>query len=365
MIRAYCDEIKPRIYSRKKNKIRGVYSWDIDNLYPQHIEHLINESSTSKSCVTMFKKFLKGNGFSQGETFVNDSQTLNQVLDLSVRDYSKFKGFALYIGYDLLGRIANIKHIPFKYVRFNDEKTKIIVYDNWDKSQSNRIDKDDFLYFDFYEPEKALESQQNGSMGQVLYYSNDGTKTYPLSSIDPVIEDAVSDYETKIFKLKNLQNSFMLKGIFVYPEQESDDEAWETQDGAVQKELKKFQGSEGSQTMSLAYSGDMENVPAKYIPVQSKQNDKAFEYTESSVRGSIIRNFNQPKTLHSEQEGGLFGRDQYIEAYEVYNNITHDDRMNINGQYNLLFPLMGLQPDEIEVLTFRSYDTVNRRSERI
>lgn len=365
MIRAYTDSIEPRIYERKKARIKGVKSWDIDNLYPYHIENLNNQSGTAKSATTLYKRFLKGNGFSQGDSLVNENQNLDQLFDLVLRDYSRFKGFALHISYDLLGGIKEVQHIPFKFVRFTEDESQVIVYDNWDLSKKRKIEKENFLYFDFYEPENALESLNNGSKGQVLYYSNDGTKNYPLASIDAVVEDVLADYETKIFKLKNLQNGFMLKGIFVYPEQESQSEGVLDNQEGIRGELKKFQGADGAQTMGMPYSGDIENLPVKYLPVQSNSNDKAFEYTEKSVRKSIIQHFNQPSTLHSEQEGGLFGKDQFLEAYEIYNNFTHDDRMSLQSQFNALFPLMGLNEDEIEVLTFRTYDTNIRETERV
>jgi len=365
MLRAYTESIKPRIYERKKSKIKGVKGWDIDNLYPYHIENLINQSGTAKSATTLYKRFLKGNGFSQGDVLVNETQTLDQLYDLVLRDYTRFKGFSLHISYDLLGGIKEIKHVPFKYVRFTEDESQVVVYDNWDLSKKRKIEKENFLYFDFYEPKNALESLENGSKGQILYYSNDGYNTYPLSCVDAVVEDVLADYETKIFKLKNLQNGFMLKGIFVYPEQESQSEGVFDKEEGVRKELKKFQGSDGSQTMALEYSGDIENLPVKYLPVQSNSNDKAFEYTEKSVRKSIIKHFNQPATLHSDQEGGLFGKDQYLEAYEIYNNFTHDDRMSLQSQFNALFPMMGMNEDEIEVLNFRTYDTNTRETEGI
>lgn len=356
--------LEPRVKKVRQSRIKGVQHYDSDNLYPQNIENIINQSVTTKSAVRLFKSFIKGNGFeSQGDIKINETQTLNQLLTDVLRDYSQHYGFAIYFGFDLLGNLVNPVRVPFKYCRISDDDKKVVVYDNWDR-RKGRIDKDKFKKYDFFDPLSTEESHKRGSRGQILYFSNDGFKTYPLSPIDACLEDSLSEYECKIFKLSNAKNSFMAKGVLEIGEISGDSDSIEDNNFHFKRELEKTKGVDGKQM--LIASREASETPIKFHKFDIDNNDKVFSYTEESVSKSIIRAFSQPDLLHSLHTGGGIGTQNYIDAYNMYNNFTHDDRSNVNDIFNVFLPMIGLKTDTITPLEFKLFhDTKPRDTKEI
>ena len=124
------ENIKPTFDKRK-----GIFNFGDDNNYPNEVKSIIDNSVTASSCVELIKKFIKGKGV-EVDFFLNkDNDTTNNVLAKVAEDIANYKGFTLHIGYNELGLISSIKHIPFAWVRWGKEdvngyKSKLQVSKN-------------------------------------------------------------------------------------------------------------------------------------------------------------------------------------------------------------------------------------------
>ena len=112
--------IKERITADELKKF-NIVSFDDDNLYPQKIQMLKNGSSTSKSCTDRLNSFLNGKGLTNKileKYIVNGAnETLYNVLVSVFKDYSVFRGFALWRKINVNAQTVELCHVPFEWVR--------------------------------------------------------------------------------------------------------------------------------------------------------------------------------------------------------------------------------------------------------
>ena len=307
----------------KWDKRNEVFNYGQDNAYPTYIERIINSSVTAKASAGVLSNFVYGKGFEfefKKNEFINrKKQTPNKLLRKVSSSISKFKGFALHIGYNALYEKSSISLVPFKQVRWgaeddDDYKGKVIIYDNWDKTKKKVIKKSEFNILDVYNPNPVVIQAQvdkaggwKNYKGQVLYVSFEESGYYPLSWIDPAIYDADSEAQSSLFKNRMLRKGFMAKTFVVTKpfDDKTDDKA------KFQESLQGFLGAENNDGI-LHFESELENdsldkeVLFKDIP--TKLDDKTFAHTESSVANNIRKSFlNIPPALIDSNDSSLFG----------------------------------------------------------
>ena len=87
------------------NRAYRINSYGEHNDYPQDVIDISNASPTLTGCISLYKKFVGGNGFLSKETGnlkVNDYETLNDLLIKIVNDMCTFGGFAVHVNYNIL-----------------------------------------------------------------------------------------------------------------------------------------------------------------------------------------------------------------------------------------------------------------------
>jgi hypothetical protein len=255
-----------RIQTRP-NKTDGVLNYDIDNAYPNRVDDIISASGTGKLCVEYLAKFVFGQGIKDKTAYkkiMNKSgETFDQILRKMARSVSRFGGVTLHFNYNANFKMTSVSVIPFKYSRFTTKENKenpnkILVYNNWDKSIDSKIDKNDFEYFDYFNPNpnvilKQVESAGGWAnyKGQILYATMDGIE-YPLSPSDAVLEDMQTDSHAKVFKYRNITTNFVASHIIEVDEfmDGEDSDANEQRDALIDT-FSDFQGSDNTMKMLL------------------------------------------------------------------------------------------------------------------
>ncbi len=339
----------------RKLQSEKVYSWGFDNSYPQALFDLIAQSGTATRCVNRMADFISGRGFSSPEIYKmrvdNEGTTMDKLLQLICRDYSMYSGFCVHVRYNGLGQIIERKHIPFMNTRltYTDE---IAVYDNWDKSSLiKNYNIAEIVRYNRFNPNKAIEEillcdgesyedKVGNYAGQVLWWSNNGQFNYPTSIADPVAEDIETDYQSKLYKNKNIRTSFTASGAFVdigIMETSEERNAQGNSQEERQQMLTDFQGAESAGNIMYTNVASKEDAPL-WIPfVGDPNSDKKFQYHEESVEKAIVKQFNLPLQLAGiETAGKLGGVNDLTEAYQVYNSETESDRIVIEEQVSKL-----------------------------
>jgi hypothetical protein len=320
-------------------KREEIDAYDADNSYPQRILDVLNASGVGHACTEIFARYTFGDGISDPNLSkrVVDRRgtTLDKMLRACVYDYCTWYGFGVHVQYNAFGQPISYTQVPFEYIRKGIQKKDgmFAVYDNWDKRDINEpynIDK--FQWIHKYNPSavvreisetkgKDLPEKVRNYKGQLFYFSKAGYQ-YPLAPCDPVLEDVQTTYQIKLFKNKNIRTNFMASHAFVYKGKFESEDARE----AFKADLEKYQGAEQVGNIMLIEAEYDEQIP-QLLPFTIQNNDKLWEYTESSTVNNIIQNYLIPPVLIGVLQAGKLGTANEInDAHQFYNAYTESDR---------------------------------------
>jgi hypothetical protein len=370
----------------KWDKKLEIYQNGEDNLYPERIDRIINNSVTAKMASEIMVQYLIGKGFGESDNFkINDNQKLIDfaidVADSLVRQ----RGVAIHFDYNLNFEAINPKVLDFTKIRLgkkdsNSYNGKILFKNDWSDKKEKEI-----IFDVFNKSAKVVQKQieKAGSIekykGQVLYINLDSRYFYPLSRIDAVLNDCDSESQAAIYKNMILRKGFFGKQIIMTPPLVSNDEPEmvlndrgalvrnhafakrQAEADEVKRTIESFIGSENAGGALMIESPDFINgidTIFKIQTISSDLNDKMFEYTENSVGKNILMAFNNlPVALVKSPDSAMFGNSgaSLLEAKKMYWENTSKERNKLetiindivqnlptwNGQYIFIQPLIA------------------------
>lgn len=377
----------------KWDKKLEIYTNGIDNLYPERVERLVNNSITAKMSFGIMSQYLIGKGFGEADNYkINETQKLIDFASDLADDISLNRGFFIHYDYNLEFEPVNPKVLPFGKCRLGKKDSKeyngkILFKNDWNDTEEKEI------VFDVYNNNKEIVEAQiknAGSIekykGQVFYYNMDRKFYYPLSRVDSVLNDCDSEAQSSIYKNALLRKGFFGKQLIVTPPlidndlpetildaergyiRNPDFVKKETEANQVKETIESFIGAEnagGAMLIQLPdFTGTIDDV-FKVITINSEINDKMFEYTENSVSKNILMSFNNlPISLVKSPDSALLGNsgEALKEAKKMYWENTSKDRNILetiindivanqdgyNGGYLVTKPLIELEPKTIE-----------------
>lgn len=308
-----------------------VNKYDFDNKYPQRVIDISNDSGTAQACLELKRKFVFGGGLKNLDFYkskVNPTTTADKFLRNLIDDYSKLGGCAIHFNYNMVGQKTTITFVPFEYCRTvptgHKEEGKIAMYSDWGHSKRLKFSPSDVTYINSYNPKSAVQEMEavgiENYKGQIYYWTPNGA-IYPLSPFDSVLEDMLTEAQTKKFKHSTSANNFLASHLLITGKSESDEEAEQ-----FDENLRQFQGGEGSGTiMVIERESEGETIELKKIEIQDY--DGLYSFTEDSSVSSIIRRFLIPPVLLLRVAGSLGTSKEISDAYDYYNVITSDDRL--------------------------------------
>ncbi|RWW99715.1 hypothetical protein [Flavobacterium cerinum] len=312
------------------NKSADVYANDTDNAYPERMDRLINNSVTAKSAATIMVQYLIGKGYGTevDPLIINKEQNLKLIdfADDVADDLVKQRGVFIHVNWNALYQISDFSVIPFEWCRIgktdsNDYTGKIAVCKEWLKPK-----KSDIQLIDVFNPrKKVIDAQVEKAggwehyKGQVLFVNMDTKLLYPLSRIDSVAEDCDSEAQASIYKNRLLRKGFFGNTLVVTRPLVGDGlEPGSTALMDAESERERFQqaikDSLGAQNtggvlcLEMDFAGEKLEDAILIKQIESKIDDKLFNYTETSVRENILVAFNNlPAGLLKTNEASLFG----------------------------------------------------------
>jgi hypothetical protein len=370
----------------KWDKKLEVYQNGEDNLYPERIDRVINNSVTAKMASEMMVQYLIGKGFGEADNFkVNESQKLIDfaidVADSLVRQ----RGIAIHFDYNLNFEPINPKVLDFTKIRLGlkdsiEYNSKIVFKNDWNNAKEKAI------IFDVFNKNPEIvqyQIERSGSIekykGQVMYINLDSRYYYPLSRVDAVLNDCDSESQAAIYKNMILRKGFFGKTIIMTPPLISNDEPETIVNDAgqlirnhafakrqaeadhVKATIESFISAENNGGVIMVESPDFINgidTIFKIQKIDSTLDDKVFEYTESSVSKNILMAFNNlPVALVKSPDSAMFGNsgESIFEAKKMYWENTSKERNkletivndivqnlpNWQGQYLFVQPLIA------------------------
>lgn len=310
------------------SKSADVYANDTDNAYPERMDRLINNSVTAKSAASIMMQYLIGKGYGAE----NDNLVINKDKSLKLIDFAddaaddlvKQRGVFIHVNWNALYKVSDFSVIPYEWCRIgrtdsNDYAGKIAVCKEWLKPK-----KADIQLIDVFNPrKKVIDAQVEKAggwehyKGQVLFVNMDTKLLYPLSRIDSVAEDCDSEAQASVYKNRLLRKGFFGNTLVVTRPLISeglDSKALldaESEREQFQKAIKDSLGAEntgGVLCLEMDFAGEKLEDAILIKQIESRIDDKLFNYTETSVRENILVAFNNlPSGLVKTNESSLFG----------------------------------------------------------
>jgi len=343
------------------SKTADVYANDVDNAYPDRMDRLINNSVTAKSAAAIMVQYLLGKGYGEAA----DSAIINKAQNLKLIDFAddvaddlvKQRGVFIHINYNALYQVADFSVLPFEWCRIgkkdsNDYAGKVAVCKEWLKPKRTDIE-----LIDVYNPrKKVIDAQVEKAggwehyKGQVLYINMDTKLIYPLSRIDSVAEDCDSEAQASVYKNRLLRKGFFgntlvvtrpLVGEGLQPGSHALQQA-ESEREAFQRAIKDSLGAEntgGVLCLEMDFAGEKLEDAILIKQIESKIDDKLFDYTETSVRENILVAFNNlPSGLVKANDKALFGNsgEAIREMKRTYWENTTKERILLTSILNRL-----------------------------
>jgi hypothetical protein len=312
------------------SKSADVYANDTDNGYPERMDRLINNSVTAKSAAAIMVQYLIGKGYGAAAdgTIINKDKNLKLIdfADDVADDLVKQRGVFIHVNWNALYQITDFSVVPYEWCRIgkkdsNDYAGKIAISKEWLRPKRSEIE-----LLDVYNPRKAVINAQvekaggwENYKGQILFVNMDTKLIYPLSRIDAVAEDCDSEAQASIYKNKLLRKGFFgntlvvtrpLVGDGLEPGSRALMDA-ESERERFQQAIKDSLGAQntgGVLCLEMDFAGEKLDDAILIKQIESKIDDKLFNYTEASVRENILVAFNNlPAGLVKTNESALFG----------------------------------------------------------
>lgn len=341
----------------------NIQSYGRDNLYPQRMFDLIRSSANGGTCLDRYQTFIEGNGLNNtafSEYVCNRSgQTVDDIYRLIAQDMAYFHGFALHVNYNMMCKIVEVSHVPFKSCRLEEETqdgkvVHIVIHPDW-SGRKTRKGKTIFVnstnvkrLFAFNPHREVVLSQiiKEGGIesykGQILWFSMDGKWDYPTPIYDKVVTSLSIDEGLDNVKYRNVRNNFLTAGMMVHKKGNAlgiDDNGTPIENDAnkdISESLNIFQGDENACAIMDVTIEQEEDEP-KFVKLEAMNFDKKFETTEESTTGRIYAAFGQ-EPWYRIRNGSLgFSTEILSEAYEYYNSYVSKERRAISRALKSIF----------------------------
>lgn len=312
-------DVEPSVLDVRYKDQDGIWNWGNDNAFPSSTEAIIDASPTASACVAKVAKAIYGGGFGDsGKLIVNKSgQSLNEVLRLLAKEYTKYGNGFLHVGYNGELKINSLRVLSAKDIRIgkSDDMNyagKFVQYDNWDRSVERKIDKKEWKYVDRFNPKEAVVRAQieaaggiSQYKGQILHLSKDSLLWYALPDLFPALRDAELEARSQQFRSRGATTGFLNTRLLVVKPFSTEEERNE-----FKKTLKNLQGSENSGDVlvleSATATGNLQE-DIKLEDLSSQFDDELFQYSDTQAKKNIALALGVPLGLVDMTDSGLFG----------------------------------------------------------
>ena len=301
---------------------------DYKNLYPNFIIDLYYNSGTHSAIINATSQMIAGQDITAKETDsvelnaklenffknANSKETLHEVIKKCAFDFKLQGGFALNVIYSKSGQVAEIYHVPVERLRVGlpNELGRIDKYyicADWSNVRRNKPQEvAAFNPLDRTTPSQILYTGLY-SPNMEMYYTPD----YSSACNWALIDSKISEYH-----LGNIERGFsgsyfinMNNGVPTAEERLQIERSIE----------KKFTGSGNAGKFVLSFS-DSKDRAAEITPIDVSNADKQYLALQELLVQNIMtgHRVTSPMLLGVKTEGQLGGRDELMQAFEIYQN---------------------------------------------
>jgi hypothetical protein len=325
------NEVQPKSIELNGADWIGYGDGEYKNNYPQYIIDLYNNSATNSAIINATASMIAGEDF-----IVEDSDNLEQYVALkkflaAVNGTESAHELFVKLSFDLKlqgayainviwskdkTKIAELHHVPVEQVRIGvpNEDGKVPCYylsTDWTQYRKKEYAPKHIAPFNMMDRSEGSQLLYSGlySPAMELYHTPDYVASTNWIQIDNLTSD---------FHLNNITNGFSGSYFINFAN------GVPTREERVQIErqiAKKFTGSNNAGKFVLTFSDDANSKP-EIIPIQVSDADKQYTVlNELCVQNIMIgHRVTSPMLLGVKTEGQLGGRNELLQAYELYMN---------------------------------------------
>ncbi len=339
-----------------ENKAGKYITYGAFNEYPYYLLDNYRRSSKHNAIVNGKVNYIVGGGWQPGEKMTVEQQAryakffdglsehddLNDITEKLVLDLELFNGFAVAVTWNKMGTIAKMEHIPFEKIRVDKDERMFQVADWYDDAMVQ-------LYPKIGDVEKIPAFDADNRIGKQLFYYRvyaAGVKSYPLPEYMGGLAWIEADVQVANFHNNNLRNNFWGGYLINFnngiptPEEQGD----------IERQIKrKFSGTDNAGRFVVTFNDDVSKAPT-LEPLTPSDMDKQFEILNKAIQSEIFISHRvvNPMLFGVKTEGQLGGRQELVEAYELFKAPYVNDRVRkVERMINYLGSFNGVDGMEL------------------
>ena len=325
------NEVQPKSIEVNGADWIGYGDGEYKNNYPQYLIDLYNNSATNSAIINATSAMIAGEDF-----MCEDSKDLTQYVELkkflaAVNGQETAHELFVKLAFDLKlqgayainviwskdkTKIAELHHIPVEQVRIGvpDEDGKVPCYyvcSDWTQYRKKEYAPKHIAPFNMMDRSEGSQLLYSGlySPAMELYHTPDYVASTNWIQIDNLTSD---------FHLNNITNGFSGSYFINFAS------GIPTREERVQIErqiAKKFTGANNAGKFVLTFSDDANSKP-EIVPIAVSDADKQYTVlNELTIQNIMIgHRVTSPMLLGVRVEGSLGGRNELLQAYELYMN---------------------------------------------
>lgn len=328
---------------------KNIYENDVDNLYPNRVERIENNSPTASSASKKLKSFIIGKGFVNNgfnELVVNKRKKMKgyQFLSKVAHSLKTHAGAFIHVNYDIEGNVNYLDVLPYKKCRKSKEDDfgydGVIYYKDWEKGNGNSFKKEsEQWYYPFNNDISIITDQRKRDLkekgiedpniedlvknyrGQVYFLNLDDDEVYPFAWIHPAYNDGDSEFRLGLYRNTGFRNGFLDKTILI--PNGVDDESIEE----FEQNVKGWLGSENSSSVFMFTPESIVDDPSKIfhtVTLKGSYDSDRFENDERAIANNIRKAYLTIPKILIDPEDSFFGSsgEAFKEAVKYYNKET-------------------------------------------
>lgn len=354
-----------RTYPTFKRNIKGWINYDTDNLLPQRIIDLNNESAINKAVIENKVTYVCGAGVDPTRYYgkPNPNESWDILIEKIARDYITFGGFSFQVILNEDGINKSIYHTDFCKIRVGqtNEYGKYLSFflsNDWKKTTG----KDAPVEIKAYESEEITKGEP------YLFYYKDyqpGLDYYPVPEYFSALNYIEADGLLGKFYRNSINNGFVPSTIITMPSNPSD-----VQKENFQRDIESsYAGTNGANSIVILW-GESQEVKPVVTSYTASNNADLYNNVDEIIFQKIIsaHRLTSPTLAGLSGSGNLSGNaNEIINSYVLYNSTVINkirrkilDTLNpfliSNGYDNLIINSLDII-GEIQKVSVKSEET--------
>lgn len=308
----------------KKSDVEGFLAFGPDNLYPQQLVDVCDNSVTATSCLAVRAEFIEGNGFKDKSLWplvVNRSgETMDGVLNELAQYVAVFEVIALHIGYNGLGKIASIRAVAPEIVRLAtpDDQNNIVAAGLFPFLDSDyfRSRKKEFTKLPLFNPDPEVVLQQIADAGGIQHYKGQllfktfkrpGDGYYHRPSWHSAIMEILTEGDLSVYDRNTVRSGFNISGMLTILDNDSDHDADYNpleDESSIEYQIAQAQGVDAGTVLVNRVKSKDQFEATKFEALTGTELSKRYESTSGRIEQHIARAMQVPAELAQVRRSG-------------------------------------------------------------